>query len=123
MTAYALGRLQRPDGPVHPRVLDYLREVENTLEPFGGRFLVHGAPVDVREGHWSGDVVLIAFPDLTSAREWYLSSAYATIRPWRTEHIVGDVLLVEGVSPDHHAVDLTRSLSAPKAAARGGELA
>lgn len=121
MTAYALGRLQRPDVPVHAQVLDYLREVESTLEPFGGRFLVHGAAVDVREGEWSGDVVVIAFPDLTSAQNWYVSAAYTAIRPWRTAHIVGDVLLVDGVSPGHHAVDLTQSLSAPQAAARGVE--
>ncbi|MEH3076704.1 MAG: DUF1330 domain-containing protein [Quadrisphaera sp.] len=117
MTAYALGRLERPDGPVHSRVLDYLRDVEDTLEPFGGRFLVHGAPVDVREGQWEGDVVLIAFPDLPSAQGWYDSSAYAVIRPWRTEHIRGDVVLVDGVSPDHHAVDLTKALSAPNVSA------
>ncbi|RJK92971.1 DUF1330 domain-containing protein [Vallicoccus soli] len=113
MTAYALARLQRPAEPVHPEVLDYLREIDGTLEPFGGRFLVHGAPVDVREGDWQGDVVLIAFPDLASARAWYGSPAYVAIRRWRTDHIAGDAVLVDGVGPGHRATDLTAALSAP----------
>ena len=38
---------------------------------------------------------------MTRAREWYKSPAYQNILHLRTDHLVGDVILVEGVAPDH----------------------
>lgn len=54
----------------------YLERVQSTLDPFGGRFLVHGAPVEVREGNWPGGLVIIEFPSIEQARAWYGSPAY-----------------------------------------------
>lgn len=104
--------VEQPPTPVPTPVLDHLRDIDGTLAPFGGRFLVHGAHSDVREGSWQGSVVLIEFPDLAAAEGWYASPDYAAIRTWRTDHIPGDVVLVEGVGPDHRATDLTAMLSA-----------
>ena len=67
--AYAIAHLHDPQ--VDPDVLEYLERIQTTLDPFGGRFLVHGATVEVREGEWPGTVVVIAFPDVTAARDWY----------------------------------------------------
>ncbi|MGH3294681.1 MAG: DUF1330 domain-containing protein, partial [Trebonia sp.] len=38
-----------------PAIVDYLRNVDATMRPFGGRFLVHGGPVHPVEGDWRGD--------------------------------------------------------------------
>ncbi|PBC86315.1 Uncharacterized conserved protein, DUF1330 family [Streptomyces sp. 2224.1] len=97
MTAYAIAHF-RPAAP-HPEIFDYIEKIQATLDPFGGRFLVHGSEVEVTEGDWPGTVVVIAFPDLARARGWYDSPAYAEILPLRTRHIDGDVVLVPGV-PD-----------------------
>lgn len=96
MTAYAIGHLRARQ--THPEVLEYIERVQSTLDPFGGRFLVHGGELDVREGHWPGDLVLLAFPDLERARGWYDSPAYQEIKPLRTAHFDGDVTLVDGVA-------------------------
>jgi Domain of unknown function (DUF1330) len=37
----------------------------------------------------------------TQARTWYKSPAYREILHLRTDHGVGDVILIEGVGPDH----------------------
>lgn len=97
MTAYAIAHL-RPAAP-HPEIFAYIEKIQATLDPFGGHFLVHGSEVEVREGTWPGFVVVIAFPDLARARDWYDSPAYEEILPLRTRHIDADVVLVPGV-PD-----------------------
>ncbi|QFU88965.1 hypothetical protein YIM_18930 [Amycolatopsis sp. YIM 10] len=102
MTAYALAHLRRSES-VHPAVLEYMSRVQATLDPFGGRFLVHGGELDVREGDWPGDVVLVEFPDLARARAWYDSPAYQEILPLRADHLAGELVLVDGVAPGHSA--------------------
>lgn len=85
----------------HPDVLEYLERIQETLDPFDGWFVIHGAPPEVVEGSWQGSMVLIEFPDLDRARTWYASAAYQDILRLRTDHIEGDVLLIEGVGPGY----------------------
>lgn len=101
MTAYALAHLRTPN--LHPDVIDYIDRIQATLDPFGGRFVVHGAEVEVREGEWPGTVVIIEFPDVERARAWYESPEYQQILPLRTDHIEGDAIIVDGVAPDYDA--------------------
>ncbi|GGM55156.1 hypothetical protein GCM10011608_45010 [Micromonospora sonchi] len=108
MTAYALAHLRRE--PIHADVLEYMERVQVTLAPFGGRFIVHGGTIDVLEGSWPGDVVIIEFPDMTKARSWYDSSNYQEIKPLRTMHLAGEVILVEGVEPDHSSSQMAAEL-------------
>jgi uncharacterized protein (DUF1330 family) len=90
MTAYLINHLRQP-GPVNSEVLDYLDQVQATLDPFDGKFIVQGGEVEI----------LLSFPDMTRARAWYKSPAYQEILHLRTDHVVGDVILVDGVGPDH----------------------
>ncbi|WP_329103972.1 DUF1330 domain-containing protein [Micromonospora sp. NBC_01699] len=108
MTAYALAHLRR--APLHAEVLEYLERIQATLDPFGGRFIIHGGTVDVIEGDWPGDVVMIEFPDLTSARSWYGSRIYQELKPLRTRHLAGEVILVEGVEPGHSSSQMAAEL-------------
>ncbi|MEU9301033.1 DUF1330 domain-containing protein [Streptomyces sp. NPDC048269] len=101
MTAYAIGHI-RPD-TMNEDILRYIEEIQSTMDPFGGRFLVHGKEVEVKEGPWPGTVVVIGFPDIDSARAWYDSPAYQELLPLRTDHIQGEVILVEGVPADYDA--------------------
>jgi uncharacterized protein (DUF1330 family) len=77
-----------------------MERIHETLDPFGGRFLVHGA-ISVCEGSSPGTLVLIEFPTIEDARAWYNSAAYRAILPLRTRHAESDTLLVEGVGPGH----------------------
>ena len=108
MSAYALAHL-RETAP-HPEVLEYMEKIQATLDPFSGRFIVHGGPVDVREGTWPGHLVIIEFPDIAEARSWYQSRAYQTILPLRTRHIASDLILVEGVEADHDSAQMAAAL-------------
>jgi uncharacterized protein (DUF1330 family) len=108
MPAYALAHLRPSD--LHPEVLEYMEKIQATLDPFDGRFLVHGGAVDVREGTWPGHVVIIEFPSQSHARSWYESAAYQKILPLRTRHITSDVVLVEGVEPNHDSAKMATEL-------------
>src|SRR5215218_2860501 len=104
MSAFALAHLRTPQP--HAEVLEYLEKIQATLDPFSGRFRVHGAEVEVKEGSWPGTLVLVEFPSMAAARAWYDSPAYRRILPLRTRHIEGDTLLIEGVGPDHDSAKL-----------------
>lgn len=113
MTAYAFAHLRR--APVHDDLLDYMDRIQGTLDPFSGRFLVHGGRIEVIEGEWPGDVVIIEFPDMAMARSWYDSSAYQELIPLRTRHLRGEVLLVEGVPEDYHPTQKAKRFRARSA--------
>lgn len=97
--AYALAHLYNPSP--HPDVVEYLERIQATLDPFGGRFLVHGPTIEVYEGSWPGSLVIIEFPDIEQARAWYASEAYQAILHLRTDHIDGATLIAEGVGPNY----------------------
>jgi uncharacterized protein (DUF1330 family) len=53
-----------------------------------------------------GDLVVIEFPDMQQAKNWYESPAYQRIKYLRINNTVSTVVLVEG-SPDcHKATDI-----------------
>ncbi|MEV0589464.1 DUF1330 domain-containing protein [Nonomuraea sp. NPDC050310] len=110
MSAFALAHLKNPNS--HPDVLEYMERVDETLVPFGGWFVVHGAEPDVREGQWPGTIVIIGFPSLQAARDWYDSPAYQAILPLRTGHIDSTAILVDGVAPTHQAADMAAIMRA-----------
>ena len=104
MSAYAVAHIQSVT--MGPDIVEYLQGIDATLAPYGGRFLVHGDPADVREGDFSGDVIVIEFPDRDHVVGWYESSAYQEIVDLRTESTTGWVVLVDGVPADHRATDI-----------------
>src|SRR5262245_43195773 len=104
MKGYAIGILK--DVEMGPQIVEYLERIDSTLAPYGGRFIVHGGPADVREGTDPGVVIVIEFPDRPHATQWYDSDAYHTILPLRTNNAMSTVLLIDGVDHDHRATDV-----------------
>lgn len=103
MPAYAIAHLRSVQ--VGPEIVEYLHRIDATLEPFGGRFLIHGGEIEVREDEFPGTLVVIEFPDRERATSWYESPAYQAILPLRTEHSDGTAFIVDGVKPGHRAPD------------------
>ncbi|MET9019478.1 DUF1330 domain-containing protein [Actinopolymorpha sp. NPDC004070] len=115
MPTYAIANLQVAG--YHPDIAEYIERIQGTLDPFNGRFLVHATQHEVIEGSWQGGVVMIEFPSLADAHEWYDSPAYQEILHLRTDHIPGDVIFVEGVSEGY---DPAKTAAAMRAANEGG---
>ena len=104
MTAYAVAHMRQVT--MGPQIVEYLQRIDATLEPFGGRFLVHGGDMDVIENEWPGHLIVIEFPDRENAHGWYNSPAYRQILALRTDNSQADVVLAEGVRHPHKAIDV-----------------
>lgn len=104
MTAYAVANLRDVD--VNADIVEYLQAIDATLAAFGGCFVIHGGQKTVLEGAWTGDLIVIGFPDRTSAAAWYASPAYQAILPLRTRNAHGDTMIVDGVDDRHKATDV-----------------
>ena len=107
--SYAIGHLQNVQFGTD--IIEYLKRVDGTFEPFGGRFLVHGMQHQVMEGDWPGDLIIIEFPDRASVEGWYRSDAYQAILPLRTNNSDGRVIFIDGNDEDHRGADVLLALA------------
>ncbi len=110
MSAYAVGHLRRVT--LGPEIFDYIARIDATLDPYGGRFLIHGGPVDVLDGRWSGDLVVIEFPNLENAHAWYASPEYQAIVGLRTGNSEGAAVIIDGLPEGYKALDKLKVLTA-----------
>jgi uncharacterized protein (DUF1330 family) len=80
------------------RMVEYRRLAEIAVAKFGGRYLVRGAPYTVLEGNWRPQrLVLLEFPNLELAKEFYDSPEYSAARAARRGVSEFDMLLAEGL--------------------------
>ncbi|MDB5415917.1 MAG: hypothetical protein JWR10_4252 [Rubritepida sp.] len=108
MPAYAIAQLH--DVVPGADIAEYLMRVDETLPPFEGRFLIHGATPEILEPGWTGNIVVVAFPDIEAARAWYESPAYQAILPLRTRNLRSTVFLIDGVKDGYQARDFAAQL-------------
>jgi uncharacterized protein (DUF1330 family) len=93
--AYVIAMVDIKD-PV--RYETYRQMVTPTIAAFGGRFIVRGGRTDVLEGDWTPRrVVVLEFPSVERAREWWSSEDYAEARAIRQATSEGTLIVVEGV--------------------------
>jgi uncharacterized protein (DUF1330 family) len=109
-----MAHLHNPN--INEDVLEYLERIQGTLDPYEGRFIVHGGEPEVLEGTWPGTVVIIEFPSPDAARDWYRSDGYQDIVALRTDNIRGDALIIEGVERGHDSAQMAQELRAQLAA-------
>ncbi|GAA2303197.1 DUF1330 domain-containing protein [Actinomadura luteofluorescens] len=114
MTAYALAYMT-PQPPLHDDVFVYMERIQETMDPFGGRFIVHASETEVLEGPFEGAYVIIEFPDMDKARDWYASGAYQKILAMRADNIPGTTVLLQGVPPNYDVAATGRALRAAQA--------
>ena len=94
MPAYVLAEIEitNPEG-----YKEYTAHVPATIAKYGGRFVVRGGKAHVLEGEWpERRRVLIEFPTVDAARQWWNSSEYAKPKELRRANSNGRLLLLEG---------------------------
>jgi uncharacterized protein (DUF1330 family) len=95
MPAYLIANIQvtNPDG-----YRGYAEQVGETIEAHGGRYLARGGTVEVLEGEWEPQrLVVLEFPTLESAHAWYESAEYQRLRELRVDSSHGQLVLTEGL--------------------------
>ena len=77
----------------------YRERAPATLAAYGGRYLVRGGAHEAIEGDWDPErIVVLEFPSVERAREWYRSPEYREIAPMRQRAAPSKIVLVQGVS-------------------------
>jgi uncharacterized protein (DUF1330 family) len=96
MPAYIIGDVR--DAWDQAALEEYRRRNTPTVESRGGRFIVRGGEVTPLEGEWdTRRIVVIEFPDLATAREWWESEDYAPLKAMRQSASDMNIILVDGV--------------------------
>ncbi len=69
------------------------------IAKYGGRYLVRGGEVGVLEGDWQPSrVVVLEFPDVETAKRFYVSPEYSVARAKRAGAARMNMVVVPGVS-------------------------
>jgi uncharacterized protein (DUF1330 family) len=77
----------------------YRAAVPAVIARFGGRYLVRGGAIDVKEGTPGlNRLVILEFPDMATARAFYDSPDYAPLLAMRLASTTGSVVLAEGMA-------------------------
>ncbi|WNZ80897.1 DUF1330 domain-containing protein [Pseudomonas sp. P105] len=77
----------------------YRENVESTLKPYGGHFIVRGGNTLSLEGNAPvRRMVIIKFENIEKAKAWYNSYEYTNLRKIRLNSANADVYLIDGVA-------------------------
>ena len=77
---------------------EFRSKVGATVEAHGGRYLVRGGAIEVMDGDWVPDrIIVIEFDSAEQAKAWLTSPEYLEIKQIRMKAAKASVLVVEGV--------------------------
>lgn len=95
MAAYAI---------VHNEIFDaalfeeFRKQVGATVAAHGGRYLVRGGAIEVIDGDWDPErLIVVEFEGSEQAKAWLKSPEYQSIREIRVKSATANVIIVEGV--------------------------
>ena len=98
MAAYVISEVER--------ILDqaamerYRALASRSITAFGGRYLVRGGDAETMEGAPPARMIIVVeFPSMARAREWYASAEYAEALKERRTALERRLIFVEGVPP------------------------
>lgn len=76
----------------------YRQRVQANVAQHGGKYIVLGGQTDVVEGTWQPTLpVMIEFPSLQQAHDWYDSDDYAEIKALRLAASDANAVFIEGL--------------------------
>lgn len=95
MSAYIVVQVQVHDSVAYE---EYRKNVPATLALYDGKFLVRGGAVETLEGDWKPErFVILEFPSVERAQEWWASPEYRAIVEIRYANATSQMILVQGV--------------------------
>ncbi len=95
MPAYVISDVDVQD---EDQLRDYLRLAPPIMEKYGGRYVVRRGRMESLEGSWCPKaLVVVEFPTVEQARQWYESAEYQEVRMKHFKGASRSLILVEGV--------------------------
>ena len=94
MSAYLIVDIEVTDPEAYE---NYRSQVPPVVAKHGGKYLVRGGPFQILEGDWTlNRLVVLEFPTITAAKEFYDSEEYRPLKEIRTNATKSNLVLVEG---------------------------
>ena len=94
MAAYVLAEVEIINAEGYK---EYTQHVPGTIAKYGGRFLARGGLAEVLEGDWPVlRRVLIEFPSVAAAKQWWDSPEYEKPKAMRRANSKGRLILMDG---------------------------
>jgi uncharacterized protein (DUF1330 family) len=95
MAVYSVVNIQITDSA---RYTEYREKAPATIAHYGGKYLARGGKVNVLEGDWNPQrLVILEFETMERFNEWYNSPEYAPLKQMRHEASVTEFVVVEGL--------------------------
>ena len=95
MAAYVIAQIEITDPDTFQQ---YRNEVPATLAAYGGKFLVRGGRSETLEGTWEPKrLVVLEFPDSSSAKAWWSSQAYEGPKALRQRAAHTELIVIDGI--------------------------
>ena len=95
MPAYVIADIEVTD-PI--RYEEYKGLAPLSIAKYGGRYVARGGEVQVLEGTWTPSrLVILEFPSLDCARQWWASTEYAPAKALRQATSTGRFVVIDGI--------------------------
>ena len=95
MPAYVIVEIEIHDASEYEA---YKKLTPATIASYDGRFVVRGGTTESLEGDWQpGRIVVLEFPTVERAKEWWHSDAYTEAKIIRQRAAKTKMIVVEGV--------------------------
>jgi uncharacterized protein (DUF1330 family) len=96
MPAYLIVQITIRDAATYER---YKELAPPSIAAYGGRYIARGGSTETLEGTWRPTrLVILEFPSVERAREWWGSPEYAPAKALRQRSADTEMLLVDGLS-------------------------
>lgn len=96
MPAFLVVQITVRDAATYER---YRELAPPSIAMYGGRYVVRGGATETLEGTWRpARLVILEFPSVERAREWWDSPEYAAAKALRQSCADTEMLLVDGLS-------------------------
>lgn len=100
MTAYAIFEAEYHNRTEGPELTQAYSRWPETLGKYGGRPIIRAGAIQVLEGKWGRQfLVVIEFPTMAALHAWYDSEEYRALKPIREAAMTTDAFAVEGWNP------------------------
>ncbi len=98
MPAYVISDVEMLDPTL---VEEYRSLAQATIARYGGRYIVRGGAIQTVEGDWAPKhIVIVEFPTMERAQEWYRSPEYAQALKVRRRALKRRLIFVEGLTTE-----------------------
>ena len=76
---------------------EYIKLAPATVELYGGKYLARGGKVEILEGDWSPNrLVILQFDSVEQAKKWLNSEEYSHARELRQQSAFSRMVVIEG---------------------------